>query len=121
MDDNEETTFENKCGILAEIWMECRDDVNYVDIFNYGDLAFPLAYLIDNKYVEVTEEGKGFVDEIFELLLDSLGIEQDTGFEDMDDLFTSTDGEGLAYFGDWEVGEYEDEDEDEEDEEDSAK
>ena len=108
------TPFETRCAILAEIWMEYRDDVNFADLFSYGDLAFPLAYLIDNNYVaDPTEGAKGFVDEAFDLLISSFGIEEDTGFEDADDIFLM-DSEGLDYFVD--------EDEEEEDgDEDTAK
>ena len=114
------TPFETRCAILAEIWMEYRDDVNYKDLFNYGDLAFPLAYLLDNDYVtEATDGAKGFIDEVFELLLSSLGIEGDTGFEDADDILLSDDEGEFSYFDAWEE---EEEDEEEEDgDEDTAK
>ena len=105
MDDNEETTFENKCSILAELWMNERDDEDLKDLFSYGDLGFPLAYAIENGIVEETDKARSFIEEVFDLLISSYGLE-DEGFEDYDDIIFAT---GI------EMDEYEDEDEDEED------
>jgi hypothetical protein len=94
------TPFKVKCEILSDLWMEYRDDVEFADLFSYGDLAFPLAYAITNGYIDSTDKVAGFIDEAFDLLVSSMGIE-DTGFEELDDIFLA-DG--------W------DEDEEEEDE-----
>jgi hypothetical protein len=85
----EETTFENKCSILAELWVDERDDVNLQDLFNYGDLGFPLAYAIANGIVEETDKARGFIEETFDLLISSYGLE-DEGFEDYDDIIFAT-------------------------------
>jgi hypothetical protein len=53
---------------------------------SYGDLGLPLAYAIDNKIVSNTDEAQGFIEEVFELLLGILGVEEDTGFETLDDI-----------------------------------
>jgi hypothetical protein len=107
MDDNEETTFENKCGILAELWIAERDDINLKDLFDYGDLGFPLAYCIANGIVEETDKARSFVEETFDLLISSYGLE-DEGFEDYEDIIFAT---GI------EMDEDEDEEEEDGDEE----
>jgi hypothetical protein len=104
----EETTFENKCAILSELWMDERDAEDLQDLFNYGDLGFPLAYAIANGIVEETDKARSFVEETFDLLISSYGLE-DEGFEDYDDIILAT---GI------DMGEDEDEDEDEDDIED---
>lgn len=99
MDDTpSETPFEVKCEILSDLWMEYRDDEDFADLFSYGDLAFPLAYALTNGHIESTDSVQGFIEEVFDLLVSSMGLE-DTGFEDLDDIFLA-DG-------------WEDEDEDE--------
>ena len=85
-----ETPFETKCGILSELWMDYRDDVNFDDLFNYGDLGFPIAYAIENGIVEETDKARAFIDELFDLLVSSMGLE-DEGFEDLDDIFLSSE------------------------------
>lgn len=81
-----ETTFKTKCAILAEIWLNYRDDEEFQDFCEYNDLGLPLAYALDSNIVEATETAKAFVEETFELLLAGLDIEKDTGFESLEDL-----------------------------------
>ena len=84
------TTQENKQYILAELWMNYRDDDNFSDFIQYNDLGLPLAYLLHNGIVKSTESSDKFVNETFDLLLGSLEVE-DAGFESLDDIFMSTD------------------------------
>jgi hypothetical protein len=88
--DDFETPFAVKCEILSELWMNYRDDENFDDLFNYGDLAFPLAYAVTNDIIESNESVEKFIVEVFDLLVTSMGLE-DTGFEDLDDIFMETD------------------------------
>lgn len=81
-----ETTFENKCSILSQVWLEFRDDENFSQFMSYGDLGLPLAYAIDSGIVKNTDEAQNFIEEVFELLLGILGIDEDTGFETLDDI-----------------------------------
>ena len=80
-----ETTIENKAGILSELWMNYRDDVEFADFIDYNDLGLPLAYAIANGIVDLSPKASDFIQETFDLLLASLGIE-DTGFETIDDV-----------------------------------
>ena len=92
--DDFETPFAVKCEILSELWMDYRDDENFDDLFNYGDLAFPLAYAVTNDIIESNESVEKFIVEVFDLLVSSMGLE-DTGFEDLDDIFLVGDISGL--------------------------
>ena len=85
------TEFQNKCSILGELWLNYRDDEEFSDFIEYNDLGLPLAYAISSGIVENTEKATGFIDEAWALLLAGLDIEEDTGFEDLDDLL-QTDG-----------------------------
>lgn len=79
------TTFENKCAILADLWINYRYDEQFTEFIAMNDLGLPLAYLLDTEIVAKTDVASSFVEETFSLLIDSLGIE-DTGFESLDDL-----------------------------------
>lgn len=89
-----ETTIDNKCNILAELWMDYRDDVNFDDFINYADLGLPLAYAISNEIVKLTPQAEKFITEAFDLLVASMGLE-DTGFETLDDIFMEGDLEAF--------------------------
>jgi hypothetical protein len=79
------TTFENKTLILADLWLNYKQDEEFQDFIEYNDIGLPLSYMIANDIVKTSELAEKFIDETFELLLAGLGIE-DTGFELLDDL-----------------------------------
>ena len=81
-----ETTKENKAFILADLWMNFRDDEQFQDFIEYNDLGLPLAYAISNGIVKPTERSDSFIEETFVLLLAGLNIEEDTGFDNLDEL-----------------------------------
>ena len=79
------TTYSSKCEILADLWLNFREDQNFKDFIDYNDIGLPVAYAIANQIVESTDIAERFVNETFDLLLSGLGIE-DEGFEELDDL-----------------------------------
>jgi hypothetical protein len=81
------TTFENKASILADLWVEYRNDVSFSDFIEYNDLWLPLAYAIANGLIEPNDKVNSFIEEAFDLFLS--GLEQeDTGFETLNDLLS---------------------------------
>jgi hypothetical protein len=84
------TTFSNQALILADLWLNYRDDSEFSDFVSYNDLGLPLSYAIANGIVENNPVAQKFVEETFALLLAGLGLE-DTGFELLDDLLEVTD------------------------------
>jgi len=82
----EETTYTNKCAILADLWMTYRNDEQFQDFIEYNDLGLPLAYAIDSEIVKSTEMAQRFIEEAFSLLLAGLDIAEDAGYETMDDI-----------------------------------
>ena len=79
------TTFDNKCAILADLWLNYRNDDNFEDFIEYNDMGLPLAYALSEGIVTGTELANKFIDETFDLLLSGIGIE-DRGFESLDDV-----------------------------------
>jgi hypothetical protein len=80
------TTREAKISILADLWMDYRGEDQFKDFMEYNDLGLPLAYLISNGLVKANETAEGFVLEAFDVLLAGLNIQEDTGFETLDEL-----------------------------------
>lgn len=85
------TSFEDRCSILAELWMNYRKDQNFEDFISYNDLGLPLAYLLDNKIVKSTPLSLKFINETFDLLLGSLEL-KDNGYVTLDDIFLDNQG-----------------------------
>jgi hypothetical protein len=85
------TAFDIRCEILSDLWMEYRDDEAFKELIEYADLGFPLAYAIFNGIVPRVEQAEDFINGTFDLLLQSLGVE-DTGFENLNGLFDTAEG-----------------------------
>ena len=45
------TPIDKQAEILAQLWMDYRDEEYFKDFFEYADLGFPLAYLISTNVV----------------------------------------------------------------------
>lgn len=85
------TTFANKVNILADLWLNYRDDEEFTDFIEYNDLGLPLAYAYANGILtEITAQAEAFIDEAFGLLIAGLNVE-DTGFDNLDDLLGSSE------------------------------
>lgn len=80
------TDFSNKIKILAELWIDFRDDEQFEDFCDYNDLGLPLAYLVDNGLATANELGNKYIEETFSLFLTVLEIKEDTGFESLEEL-----------------------------------
>ena len=82
------TTYEDKCAILSDLWLNYRNDTQFVDFVEYNDMGLPLAYAISEGIVDTTEIASGFINETFDLLLAGLGVE-DTGFDSLDSVMSA--------------------------------
>jgi hypothetical protein len=80
------TPFETKTQILADLWMDYRGDEEFSDFLEYNDLGLPLAYAISSGIVKSSPLAQQYIEETFELLLAAVKIEEDTGFETLEDI-----------------------------------
>lgn len=88
-----QTDFLNKVQILGSLWANYQDDKEMKEFMEFNDIGLPLAYLVAEKLAVETDAGTRFIEETFDLLMISLGIE-DTGFEYLDEVFTKAALEG---------------------------
>lgn len=94
MSEQTTTPFSEQARMLGDLWIQYRDDEAFEQLFDYGDLGFPLAYgyaegLIGN---DLSETGKTLISELWAMLLESLGIEDTYQFTEIDDLLDSVEG-----------------------------
>lgn len=78
-------TLENKITILAELWMNYRDDEELEDFIEYNDLGLPLAYFLMNEIVLPTKQSEIYINESYDLLIAALTVE-DKEWESLDQL-----------------------------------
>jgi hypothetical protein len=75
---------------LAQIWIEYREDEEFKDFIEYNDMGLPLAYFLSENIASPGPLTEPYILETFELLLAALGLD-DTGFENLDELFNLSD------------------------------
>jgi hypothetical protein len=78
-------TFQNKVTILAELWMNYRDDDELKDFIEYNDIGLPLAYLLMNEIVLPSEQSAIYINETYDLFVSSLTVE-DKEWESLDEM-----------------------------------
>ena len=81
--------FQNKCGILGEVWINYKDDDQFGDFVQYNDLGLPLAYMIAEGLIkEITPLGEQYIDETFTLFIAGLEIDEneDEELDNIDEL-----------------------------------
>jgi hypothetical protein len=87
------TTPQNtRAEILADLWLNYRDDEEFKDFIAYNDLGLPLAYMITTNIVQSTAVADNFINETFDLLLAAMETE-DAGFDSLDDLLGFESGD----------------------------
>jgi hypothetical protein len=84
------TPINKQAEILAELWMEYRDEGYFAEFFQYADLGFPLAYLLSTNVVTRNPETDKFIGDTWEMLLGLVALE-DTGFEELSELLEDLD------------------------------
>lgn len=82
------TPIEMQSVILTDLWLNYRQDEEFIDFVQYNDLGLPLAYAMAEGIIPANDKVKKFVEETFDILLGALEIE-DTGFETLEDMLAS--------------------------------
>jgi len=86
------TDFSKQVDILGQLHIEYRDNNDALkDFMQFNDIGLPLAYLASEGLCDISDDGKKYVAETWELFLTSVGV-QDVGFEDLHDVFRRAQG-----------------------------
>lgn len=99
------TSFEQKCAILADIWVTCRnaearsrvelkfgpdfdlDDLEFDEWISWNDLGLPLAYAIAENIVDATDRSQSYIEEAWEALADLLQMDPDKTYTTKEKMF----------------------------------
>ena len=81
------TSFENKCKILADLWMNYRDDEEFEDFCDYNDIGLPLAYFFTSEIVELLPAAELYISETFDLLCAELGLPLNEAYDGLELMF----------------------------------
>lgn len=77
-------SIENKAGILAELWINYRDEKGFKPFIEYNDLGLPLAYLfMEGLTTGLSDTGLMYVNESFDLFISTLELDDNEIVEGM--------------------------------------
>lgn len=86
--DTTTTPYADICTILGELWLDFKNDEAFAEFIDYNDIGLPLAYTISEGIISNTPLAEQYVMETWEILLESLGLE-DTGWESLEEMLES--------------------------------
>jgi hypothetical protein len=70
--------YADKTGILAQLWIDFRDDEDFSVFMEYNDIGLPLSYVVAEGLVPgLTELGEDYVDETIEMMFKLLDVTVD--------------------------------------------
>lgn len=87
--------FADKTGVLAQCWIDFRDDENFKEFIKYNDLGLPMAYMMAQGLInELTPLGEEYITESFKMLIDILDVSE----EDIDAVLPNKDLGAILVF-----------------------
>lgn len=76
----------NKAGVLAELWINYRDDEDFTDFIEYNDIGLPLAYFVAEGLVSDTSPlGDQYITETFDMFATALNVSEEE-IEQLEDI-----------------------------------
>lgn len=68
----------DKCTVLAELWINYREDKDFAEFIDYNDIGLPMAYMLAEGLVsEVTETGQIYINESYDLFIRALDLTEE--------------------------------------------
>lgn len=80
------TDFSKICNILAQFYLNYREDKELGYFLEFNDIGLPLAFLSAEGLCEVNDDGNKYVAETWEMFLSALDI-PDEDFDTLEQVF----------------------------------
>jgi hypothetical protein len=90
-----ETDFATVCDILAQVWIEYKEEAEFADFIEYNDIGLPLAYCISEGIVSTAPLAEQYIMETWALLLSALDLEDTGQWSSLEDLLEDS-GTGMG-------------------------
>jgi hypothetical protein len=88
------TNIKHKIFILSELWQEYKGDSDWSDFFDYNDIGLPMAFMIDQKLVKETNAGRKYINQTFELLVETLAFDDDLEWDRLEQMIDDSSKTG---------------------------
>lgn len=81
------TNFDTKAAVLADLWINFRQEEQFKDFIEYNDIGLPLAYFVNSDLVKPQDQAIMYIEETFNLLCAALEIDVDGEYENLNQMF----------------------------------
>ena len=72
--------------ILGELWFKYQNEESFADFFSYNVIGLPLSYLVNEGLATLEPSGEIYVNETYDILIESLEADKDAEYESLQDL-----------------------------------
>lgn len=79
--------YSKKCLILADFWLNYKEEEEFEDFVAYNDIGLPLAFMIAEDIVLSTIVAEVYVNEAWELLCRALNVDSKQNYDSLEDMF----------------------------------
>jgi len=82
------TDFSNQVEILGQLHIQHRDDdAGLKDFMEFNDIGLPLAYLASEGLCDISDDGRKYVAETFDLLCVALELDLNRNYDSLAEMF----------------------------------
>ena len=79
--------YSKKCLLLADFWLNYKEEEGFEDFVEYNDIGLPLAFMITEDIVLSTPIAEVYVNEAWELLCAALNLDSKQDYDVLEDMF----------------------------------
>ena len=82
---------DRKVGVLADLYLNYRDENQFKEFAEYNDIGLPIAHLVHTGLCNMNKEAEVYVEETYDLLVSAMGVEPDLDYHTIEDMLESMD------------------------------
>ena len=82
---------DRKVGVLADLYLNYRDEDQFKEFADYNDIGLPIAHLVHTGLCNMNKEAEVYVEETYDLLVSAMGVDPEQDYQTIDDMLDSMD------------------------------
>ncbi len=76
----------NKIAVLADLYLNYRDEDQFKEFADYNDIGLPIAHLVHTGLCNMNKEAELYIEETYDLLIAAMGVDPDEVYETIEDM-----------------------------------
>ena len=75
-----------KIAVLADLYLNYRDEIQFKMFADYHDIGLPIAHLVHTGLCTMTREAEKYVEETYDALIAALGVDRDKPYQTIKEM-----------------------------------